>query len=121
MLVSCVKESFKSWHLLQFLVCHKCKANYQPHWLDDGKEFSPHFEELRGTVGFCPQKDMLEDENTIEENLRFIAEIKDVDPSLIEKEIDDIINKVRRLRIDCQLNTYNQFISIYNSFQLHFS
>jgi len=44
--------------------------------LYDGKEFSTHFEELRGTVGFCPQKDMLEDENTIEENLRFIAEIK---------------------------------------------
>ena len=47
---------------------------------------------------------MLEDENTIEENLRFIAEIKDVDPTLIEKEIDDIINKVSVL---------NYFLHVY--------
>lgn len=66
----------------------------QSNCVDEEKELYANFDKLRGKVGFCPQKDILDNDNTIEENLRIIAEIKNMDPALIDSEIEKVIQKV---------------------------
>ena len=58
-------------------------------------EFFSNFERLKGTVGFCPQIDILEKENTVVENLELIADIKKLPKHAIKEEIERVIKKVR--------------------------
>lgn len=48
--------------------------------LDNNQVADKDFSNVRGKIGFCPQKDILLNENTVVENLDFIAEIKGLTP-----------------------------------------
>ena len=51
-------------------------------------------DEIRKSLGLCPQRDILYDLLTVEEHLKFIAKIKGVAEEKIEKNIDYVITKV---------------------------
>lgn len=61
---------------------------------DHGEEVLSNLNQIRGAIGFCPQKDFLLLENTVYENLRLFAEIKKVPEDRIETEIDRIVKKM---------------------------
>lgn len=57
-------------------------------------DINEDLDDIRKFLGFCSQKDILYEEMTVEEHLRFIAEIKGVSPITLQSEIDYVIEKV---------------------------
>lgn len=57
-------------------------------------DINEDIDEIRRYVGFCCQKDILYEELTVEEHLKFIAEIKGIPSHLLYSEINFVIEKV---------------------------
>ena len=58
----------------------------------NGFDIRNHLDSVRTSLGICPQFDVLFDELTVEEHLRFFCQLKDVtDPDIVEQEITDMI------------------------------
>jgi ATP-binding cassette subfamily A (ABC1) protein 3 len=51
-------------------------------------------DEVRKNLGFCCQKDILYEELTVDEHLKYICEIKQLSKNFIEGEINFIVEKV---------------------------
>lgn len=59
-----------------------------------GLDINKDLDEIRRFLGYCCQKDILYDELTVEEHLRFLAEIKGISSDTLQSEIDFVIEKV---------------------------
>jgi ABC-type multidrug transport system, ATPase component len=57
-------------------------------------DFREDFEQIRRTLGFCAQKDILYSELTVEEHLRMIAAVRGVPENDVEAEINSVIEKI---------------------------
>jgi len=57
-------------------------------------DINEDLDDIRKFLGFCSQKDILYEELTVEEHLRFIAQIKGVSSVTLESEINYVIEKV---------------------------
>jgi len=60
----------------------------------DGEEVFSNLEKIRGLIGFCPQKDFLLMNNTVQENLTFFAKIKKIPESRLDTEIERVMDKL---------------------------
>ena len=58
------------------------------------KRLSSDLDSIRNCIGFCPQHDILFDELTVEEHLILFANIKQMDPSIINGSVDEIMTDV---------------------------
>lgn len=56
--------------------------------------FRTDFEEVRKTLGFCAQKDILYEDLTVEQHLRMIGVIRGIDPSRIEEQINIVCQRI---------------------------
>ncbi|CAK4506217.1 unnamed protein product [Aphanomyces euteiches] len=59
-----------------------------------GKTITQDMDELRGSMGVCPQHDVLYDELTVEQHLQLYAALKNVAPSEVEDQVTHMINEV---------------------------
>ena len=53
-----------------------------------GKSIKYQMDEIRSLIGVCPQHDILWDELTAREHVRLYAQLKDLDPAVIEDEVE---------------------------------
>lgn len=66
-----------------------------------GEDFHENIANAKRTVGFCPQRDILENKNTVRENLELITRIKEIPKDIAEKEIEDIMRQ-------CNIKNYEK-------------
>ncbi|XP_078148271.1 ATP-binding cassette A1 isoform X2 [Carex rostrata] len=59
-----------------------------------GKSIRTHMDEVRKTLGVCPQNDILFAELTVKEHMELFAILKGVQEDALEEEVTDMINKV---------------------------
>ena len=58
----------------------------------NGFDIRSNFDKIRSSLGICPQFDVLFDELTVEEHLKFFCRLKNVtDPEVVEEEITNMI------------------------------
>ena len=60
---------------------------------DNEKELFSNISKLRQSVGFCAQEDFAFENNTVDENLKFFAQIKNVPKNQINTEIERLLLK----------------------------
>merc|ERR1711916_311072 len=61
-----------------------------------GKSIKCQMDEIRSLIGVCPQHDILWDELTAREHVRLYAQLKDLDPAVIEDEVETRLADVVR-------------------------
>ena len=59
-----------------------------------GKSIRTQMPEIRRSMGICPQHDVLYDELTVHDHLRFFATIKEIPPFFIQEHITKIVEEV---------------------------
>jgi ATP-binding cassette, subfamily A (ABC1), member 3 len=64
----------------------------------NGKEITQNFEEIRSSIGYCPQFDAIFDYMTVNENLEFYAKIKGIQKNIIPQIIDSLISELKLSR-----------------------
>ena len=57
----------------------------------NGYDIRKDIDKVRSSLGICPQFDILFDEMTVEEHLRFFCQLKEFDPAKYKEEISDMI------------------------------
>jgi len=60
----------------------------------NGKDVSTAIEDVRHSMGLCPQHNVLWDELTVTDHLKFFAALKGVPKGMVEKEVEALIDKV---------------------------
>lgn len=60
----------------------------------NGYDIRKDIEKVRTSLGICPQFDVLFDEMTVEEHLRFFCRLKKFDPKKYDEEINDMIQRL---------------------------
>ena len=89
-LLTCYPVSFKL--ILEAYIVKLLMQLQFLHFLDEG--FKDNYTKIRPKLGLCSQKDFLFENMTIEEHLRMIAIIREVQSYQITEEIENTIMKV---------------------------